>query len=85
MKPTPPLLTGAPIVGNLFEFIKDRPTLLQKGFETYGPIFTIKLVTQPVVALIGPEYHQTFFTETDKKLSLHTKMAALWKMRRLLH
>lgn len=71
MKPTPPVLAGAPIVGNLFEFMKDRPGLLQKGFDTCGPIFAIRLVNQPVAVLIGPEYHQTFFTETDKKLSLH--------------
>src|SRR6266700_6581034 len=71
MKPTPPVLAGAPVVGNLFEFMKDRPGLLQKGFDTCGPIFAIKLVNQPVAVLIGPEYQQTFFTETDKKLSLH--------------
>ncbi len=77
MKPTPPVLAGAPVVGNLFAFMKDRPALLQKGFETFGPIFAIKLAHQPVAILIGPEYQQTFFTETDKKLSIHKPYAFL--------
>jgi sterol 14-demethylase len=71
MKPTPPLLSSPPLVGHIFEFMKDRPRLFQRGFASLGPIFTIKLANQPVAVLIGPEYQQIFFTETDKKLSMH--------------
>lgn len=71
MKPTPPQLPGMPLIGNTLEFIKDRQGLLQSGFEALGPVFTVKLLNRKAVVLIGPEYQQMFFTETDKKLSLH--------------
>ncbi len=71
MKPTPPMLSGFPVVGHLFEFMRDRSRLFQRGFDSLGPVFTIKLGSQPVAVLIGPEYQEIFFTETDKKLSMH--------------
>lgn len=71
MKPTPPALAGAPFVGNTLQFMKDRDGLLKRGFQSLGPIFSLRLAGKPAVVLIGPEYHQMFFTETDKKLSMH--------------
>ncbi len=71
MKPTPPMLSGSPVVGHFFEFMKDRSHLFQRGFDALGPIFTIKLLNQSVAVIIGPEYQQIFFTETNKKLSIH--------------
>lgn len=66
----PPSLPGLPFVGNLLEFQKDRFGMLRRGFETLGPIFTIHLGPKPVVVLVGPEYHDFVFRETDKKLSM---------------
>ncbi len=71
MKPTPPALPGAPILGHTLQFMKDRDELLQRGFDTLGPVFSLKLAGKNAVVLIGPEYQQMFFTETDKKLSMH--------------
>ena len=71
MKPTPPLLSGAPLVGHALEFQKDRQGLFRRGLDTIGPVFSIRLANKPAAVLIGPEYHQTFFMETDKKLSMH--------------
>ncbi|HEX7736908.1 MAG TPA: cytochrome P450 [Ktedonobacteraceae bacterium] len=71
MKPTPPALPGAPFVGNTLQFMKDRDGLLRRGFELLGPIFSIKLAGKNAAVLIGPDYHQMFFSETDKKLSMH--------------
>jgi sterol 14-demethylase len=71
MKPTPPLLSGAPILGHALEFQKDRQALFQRGLETIGPVFSIRLANKPAAVVIGPEYHQTFFLETDKKLSMN--------------
>lgn len=71
MKPTPPMLPGTPVVGNLLQFMKNPTQLFQRGIETVGPVFSIKLATQPAAVLIGPDYQQVFFTETDKKLSMH--------------
>ena len=69
-KPTPPSLSGLPVIGNLLEFQKDRFNLLRRGYETLGPIFTIHLGPKPVVVLVGPEYHDFLFRETDKILSM---------------
>lgn len=71
MKPTPPALPGSPFVGHTFQFMKDRDALLQRGFASLGPVFSLKLAGKHAVVLIGPEYHQMFFTETDKRLSMH--------------
>ncbi|MEO7021408.1 MAG: cytochrome P450 [Ktedonobacteraceae bacterium] len=71
MKPTPPALPGSPFIGHTMQFIKDRDGLLRRGFEKLGPIFSIKLFGKNSVVLIGPEYQQIFFSETDKKLSMH--------------
>jgi sterol 14-demethylase len=51
--------------------MKDRDGLLQQGFKSLGPVFSLKLAGKNAAVLIGPEYHQMFFTETDKRLSMH--------------
>lgn len=67
---TPPMLGGLPVLGNVLEFQRDRAGLIRRGYAQYGPVFSFKLGPQPVAALIGPEYHQVFFMETDKKLGM---------------
>ena len=57
--------------GHALEFQKDRQGLFRRGLDTIGPVFSIRLANKPAAVLIGPEYHQTFFMETDKKLSMH--------------
>ena len=69
-KPIPPMMSGLPLLGKFLDFRKDRAALVQRGYETYGSIFGFKLGPQPIAALIGPELHQVFFTETDKKLAM---------------
>ena len=69
MKPTPPELTGRPLLGHILEFRQDRQALFKRGYETLGPIFSIKLLNKPAVVVIDPDYQQQFFAETDKKLS----------------
>lgn len=71
MKPTPPVLPAPPLVGHTFQFQKDRDSLFQRGYETIGPIFGIKLLGRNAAVLIGPDYQQQVFSETDKKLSMH--------------
>lgn len=69
MKPTPPVLSSAPLVGNLLEFRQDRQALFKRGYEKLGPIFTIRLLNKPAAVLLDPEFQAQFFAETDKKLS----------------
>lgn len=70
---TPPLVSGAkPVVGHLLDFRKNRTELMQRGYREHGNIFTIRLGPQNVAVFIGPEYHRTFFMETDKALNIAT-------------
>jgi sterol 14-demethylase len=50
--------------------MRDRQALIREGYRQQGPIFTIRLGPRPVVVMLGPEYHQYFFMETDKTLSI---------------
>ena len=68
--PTPPALPGVPILGHLLEFNRDRYGLLQRGYDTFGPIFSLRLGPKRAAVLIGPSYHQRFFEETDHTLSM---------------
>jgi sterol 14-demethylase len=60
------------VVGHLLEFMNDRTGLIERGQREWGNAFTIKLVSQNVAILIGPEYHRVFFMETDKSLNIGT-------------
>ena len=71
MLPTPPALPAMPVLGNALEFQKDRHALFTRGLRTLGPVFTVHLGPRPVVVMIGPDYQQMFFTETDKTLSIN--------------
>lgn len=65
---TPPEMPGRPLLGNALEFRRDRAALLRRGCQVLGPIFTVHLGPRPVVVLIGPEYQEFFFLETDDTL-----------------
>ena len=70
---TPPVVSGAlPGIGHLLEFSRNRPGIVMRGQKEHGNIFTVKLGPQNVAVLLGPEFHKTFFMETDKKLNIGT-------------
>lgn len=80
-KPLPPMLPGGlPLVGHALEFRKKREGLFERGYREMGPVYAIRLGQQPAAVVIGPEYHQTFFAETDKKLSSYKTYAFLKAM-----
>lgn len=66
----PPLLSGAvPLLGHALEFNAQRDAFMQRGHAEHGEAFSIRLGRQPAAVFIGPDYHQIFFAETDKKLN----------------
>lgn len=67
---TPPALRGLPILGNLLDYRNDHVAVFWRGYNTYGPIFSIRLGPQRCAVLIGPEYHDFFFSQVDNTLSL---------------
>ncbi len=72
MSKIPPALPGLPLLGNIPEFIRDRHTLLRRGYKTLGPVYSIRLGPKPVAVLVGPEFQQFFFQETDRALRMDT-------------
>jgi sterol 14-demethylase len=69
-KQTPPMLNGLPFIGNALDFGEHRDELFRRGYEQHGSVFGVKLGTQPVAVMIGPENHEIFFTKTDKELRM---------------
>ena len=74
----PPMMSGGlPGLGHALAFRRDRPGLLWRGYREHGPVFAYRLFNQNVAVVIGPEHHQVFFTETDRKLDMSRPYAFL--------
>jgi sterol 14-demethylase len=72
MSKLPPALPGLPVLGHIPQFVRDRHALLRRGYKSHGPVFSIRLGPKPVAVLIGPEFQQFFFQETDRALRMDT-------------
>lgn len=70
MKPTPPMISGWPVVGNLIEFLRDKMAVIERGYQEHGEIFAFNLAGQNVAMLLGPEHSKLVFDKTDQELSI---------------
>lgn len=67
----PPMVSGGlPVVGHMFEMLRDRESLFKRGFAEHGDLFSLKLGPQRVLVITGAEYNRQFYTETDKSLNM---------------
>ncbi len=67
----PPMVSGGlPVVGHIFEMLRDRDSLFKRGHHEHGDLFAMKLGPQPVLVITGSEYNRLFYTETDKSLNM---------------
>lgn len=65
----PPVYSpGLPIIGSILAFAKDPLQAIKDGRKQCGNVFTMKLFTERVTFLIGPEGHAAFFNSTDEEL-----------------
>lgn len=53
--PPPPMLSGTPLVGHLFDFLRDPFELFIRGYRTHGPIFRVRVPGRSFVAMSGAE------------------------------
>jgi sterol 14-demethylase len=67
---TPPMVQGLPFLGSLLDFRRDHVGVFEHGYRDFGPVFGIRLGPQRGVVLIGPKYHEFFFSEVDQRLSV---------------
>ncbi len=71
MTAVPPQVSGGlPVVGHLFEMLRDREGLFKRGYKEHGDLFSMKLGPQPVLVITGAEYNRQFYSETDKSLNM---------------
>ncbi len=77
----PPMVSGRkPLIGHVIEFMRDPHQVIRRGYEEHGLIFTIDLGLRKGVFLLGPDYHQLFFKETDGVFSMRQGYETLLKM-----
>lgn len=64
------MVRGLPFLGSLLEWRRDHVGVYQRAYRRYGPVFAVQLGPQKGVVLIGPKYHEFYFSEVDRKLSV---------------
>ncbi len=70
-KPTPSFVSGAlPVLGHALEYRSKLTPLLRRGYQEHGSVFGLKLASQNVAVVVGPNHQATFFLETDKALNM---------------
>jgi sterol 14alpha-demethylase len=67
---TPPMIPGLPLLGSLLEWRRDHLSVYQQAYQRFGPVFSIRLGPQKGIVLIGPKYHEFYFREVDRQLSV---------------
>ncbi len=77
----PPMVSGRlPLIGHAWEFMRDPHKAIRRGYEEHGMIFSLDLGIRKAVFLLGPDYHQFFFKETDGIFSMRQGYETLLKM-----
>ncbi|MBZ0293344.1 MAG: cytochrome P450 [Anaerolineae bacterium] len=67
----PPIVSGGyPVVGHIFEMLRDRAGLFKRGYAEHGDLFAIKLGPQYVLVVTGSEHNRLMYTQTDKTLNM---------------
>ncbi|MEO8609140.1 MAG: cytochrome P450 [Chloroflexota bacterium] len=67
----PPMVSGGlPVVGHIFEMLKDRERLFKRGFAEHGNAFAMRLANQNVLVITGSEHNKLMYTQTDKTLNM---------------
>lgn len=78
---SPAMVSGRlPLLGHALEFMLDPHKVIRRGYEEHGLIFSVDLMKRKGIFLLGPEYHQLFFKETDGIFSMRQGYETLLKM-----
>jgi len=64
------MIKGLPLLGSFLEWRRDHLSLFLRAYEQYGPVFGVRLGPKRGVVLIGPQYHEFYFREVDRGLSV---------------
>jgi sterol 14-demethylase len=67
----PPMVSGGlPVIGHIFEMLRDRENLFKRGYAEHGDLFAIRLANQNVLVITGAEHNKLMYTQTDKALNM---------------
>ncbi|GAB4194500.1 MAG: cytochrome P450 [Roseiflexaceae bacterium] len=80
-KPAPPMVPGLPLIGNIVDFARNPDSVFAEGYRAHGPVFGIQVGQRRIAVLVGPDLHQFFFAETDKRLNIskpYVQLAAMF-------
>ena len=78
---SPPMVSGRlPLFGHALEFMRDPHKVIRRGYEEHGLILSMDLGAKKATVLLGPDYHQFFFKETDGVFSMRQGYETLLKM-----
>ncbi|GGK76565.1 cytochrome P450 [Mangrovihabitans endophyticus] len=67
---TPPMIKAPPVVGSLLEWRRDHDQLFLRAYRELGPVFGVRLGPRRGAVLIGPQHHEFYFREVDRRLSV---------------
>lgn len=77
----PPMVSKRlPVIGHGLEFFLDPHKVIRRGYEEHGMLFTIDLGRRKGHFMLGPQYHELFFKETDGIFSIRQGYETLLKM-----
>jgi sterol 14alpha-demethylase len=76
----PALDGGTPLIGHVAEFFRDPVSVLRRGYQEKGKLFSFKIMGRRMNVMLGPEHNRFFFEETDKLLSIRESMPFFLKM-----
>lgn len=77
----PPMVSRRlPVMGHTLEFLLDPHKVIRRGYKEHGLIFTIDLGLRKAVVMLGPDYHEFFFKETDGVFSMRKGYETYKKM-----
>lgn len=70
LKKTPPVLRGGlPYLGHALEFGRNPVSLLQRGRDKFGDIFSFLMAGSQITVLTGPKANEAFFRAPDSQFS----------------
>jgi sterol 14-demethylase len=55
-------------VGNAPDFRRDPIALLRRGYEQFGPVFSIRLGARRAAVVVGPAYQRVMWEEADRAI-----------------
>lgn len=67
-RPRPPFVKGLPLLGNVLDMAADPEQFFVRCYQTYGPIFRIRIFNQPYTVLAGPDANLFMAREGDTHL-----------------